>query len=86
MINTIYLPLSPENYYGTASTMKYISELPNPPTFYVGPSRDVVELKGVSLRKLDDNTYQFLVRNDSGEEFILSGTSLTRVNLKNESR
>lgn len=85
MSNVIQLPINPENYYGSASTLGYIFTFSNPPTFYIGPSRDVVEMKGLSCRKNND-VYEFLVKDQFDKEYVLLGTALTRVNLKNESR
>jgi hypothetical protein len=76
--------MNPDNYYGTASTLFEVSKMQKQPIFYVGPSRHTQELRGVSCRVLDDGTYQFLVRSPLGEEYILSGFALTRVNLRND--
>lgn len=86
MTNVINLPINPENYFGTASTLAEISKMKQQPVFYIGPSRKVQELRGVSCRVLSDGTHEFLVKSPLDEKFILSGIALTRVNLKNESR
>lgn len=86
MTNVINLPMNPENYFGTASTLTEVSKMKQQPVFYVGPSRNVQELRGVSCRILSDGTHEFLVKSPLDQEYILSGVALTRVNLKNESR
>jgi len=89
--NVFHLPLSPDNYYGRASTMEEISIMSVQPTFYIGQSRYTQEYVGVSRSLLEDGTYHFFVKKKergslSYSDYVLVGTKYTRVNLKNESR